>query len=326
MKTSSNEKKWLADAPSNIALIKYMGKEDRDLNSPINASLSYTIDHLLSRVELELNKEGLDRWEPLVADGFYPVRLSDFGKKRFLDHLHFLRMQFQFEGSFVIRSSNNFPADCGIASSASSFAALTLVAVQALQELTNRSGIEIDVKRISDWSRQGSGSSCRSFYKPWCFWGKEGAKTIRLPLEKLYHQVIVITDRAKEVSSSQAHQKVNSSLLYEGRVKRAEMRLDQLIESFNQGDWRKSYEICWSEFWDMHALFETSHPHFGYISEGSMKVLRLLEQYWEKYNDGPLVTMDAGANIHLLYKEEQRNYALRVKHELSDHFRVISEV
>ena len=34
---------WFAKAPSNIALIKYMGKKDAELNLPMNSSLSYTL-------------------------------------------------------------------------------------------------------------------------------------------------------------------------------------------------------------------------------------------------------------------------------------------
>lgn len=44
---------WLAHAPANIALIKYMGKKDDNSNSPDNPSLSYTLNELKSTVRLE---------------------------------------------------------------------------------------------------------------------------------------------------------------------------------------------------------------------------------------------------------------------------------
>lgn len=43
---------WLAHAPANIALIKYMGKKD-NANTPDNPSLSYTLNELKSTVRLE---------------------------------------------------------------------------------------------------------------------------------------------------------------------------------------------------------------------------------------------------------------------------------
>lgn len=44
---------WFAQAPANIALIKYMGKKDDKNNSPDNPSLSYTLNNLLTSVLLE---------------------------------------------------------------------------------------------------------------------------------------------------------------------------------------------------------------------------------------------------------------------------------
>lgn len=44
---------WFAQAPANIALIKYMGKKDENSNLPDNSSLSYTLSNLLSSVKLE---------------------------------------------------------------------------------------------------------------------------------------------------------------------------------------------------------------------------------------------------------------------------------
>ena len=45
--------RWYASAPSNIALIKYMGKTDYNGNKPTNSSLSYTLTHLNTHVEIE---------------------------------------------------------------------------------------------------------------------------------------------------------------------------------------------------------------------------------------------------------------------------------
>ena len=60
---------WLAHAPANIALIKYMGKKDESSNNPDNSSLSYTLNNLLSTVKLEKIDSAHDVWEPLVVPG-----------------------------------------------------------------------------------------------------------------------------------------------------------------------------------------------------------------------------------------------------------------
>ena len=66
---------WMADMPSNIALIKYMGKTDSSVNLPTNPSISYTLNHLLTRVELtEIDSQ--DHWLPLNSGDFVAPTLS----------------------------------------------------------------------------------------------------------------------------------------------------------------------------------------------------------------------------------------------------------
>ena len=77
----------------------------------------------------------------------------------------------------------------------------------------------------------------------------------------------------------------------------------------------------------MHALFETSNPAFGYMRSGSLDVLNFVrEQVWGKLGDGPLVTMDAGANVHLLYREDQADLARMMGRQLGEKWQVISNL
>lgn len=289
-----------AEAPSNIALIKYMGKIEGRGNLPTNSSLSWTLNGFKTRVELRPSES--DVWRPLEAASWQKVELSEKGERRFLDFFAKLKSLFAIEGNFEIRSANNFPSDCGLASSASSFAALTRAAYE-LSQL--QGGPTQDPKELADVSRQGSGSSCRSFFSPWSVWGAEGAHELELPMGALLHQVVIVDDRKKTVSSSEAHKRVAGSDLFPGRPERAERRLQDLLMAFRAQDWRQAFELCWAEFWDMHALFETSHPSFGYMTKGSMEVLNCVREWWQEKGDGPLVTMDAGANVHLLYRLDQ---------------------
>ena len=45
-----------AHAPANLAFIKYMGKACDIKNIPINPSLSWTLNHFVSTVQLEIRK------------------------------------------------------------------------------------------------------------------------------------------------------------------------------------------------------------------------------------------------------------------------------
>ena len=338
---SNGAKKWQAVAPSNIALIKYMGKTDAAKNRPTNTSLSYTLPHLRTVVELEVINETQDRWERLASfegRALEAIELSEKGAKRFLAHLGRLKEHFGFTGSFLVRSANDFPSDCGLASSASSFAALTMAALDALSALTGKPAPS--VHEAADWSRQGSGSSCRSFFAPWSVWDEQGARAVpEIPVSGLLHQCIVVDDEIKSVSSSSAHVRVASSALFAGRIERAEVRVAELtraLQGKSPEQWREAFELSWAEFWDMHALFETSKPSFGYMTPGSIEVLRYVRgATWDAtvgqpgdaaVGRGPLITMDAGPNVHLLYLPEDIEMAASVEAELSKKFKVFSNL
>lgn len=289
---------WQAERPSNIALIKYMGKKNIQNNTPSNASLSWTLQHLKTTVTLEPVVNHEDCWEALPSD--FPFVMSKKGRNKYLAHFKRLKDYFGVSDNYKIRSGNNFPADCGIASSASSFAALTEVACQAFKDIKN-----IDVYQRAQLSALGSGSSCRSFLPDWVLWDGEKISQVESPFGDLIHMVVIVGDQAKAVTSSEAHKFVSTSALFEGRTERAEQRLKVFSENMQSKNWPALYEIAWSEFWDMHALFETSNPAFGYFLSGSIEVQSLARNFWQQKGDGPLVTMDAGPNVHLLWRRDQ---------------------
>lgn len=298
-------KKWSAQAPSNIALIKYMGKDDYELNLPSNSSISYTLDQLTTTVEISLIRSHEDQWEPLGSD-----KLSEKGIERFLNHFKTLKDFYQVKDHFLIKSKNNFPRDCGLASSASSFAALTKTADITFRDLGYENGSRFATYQLS---RLGSGSSCRSFFSPWAIWKKTEVFPIEFPFKNLKHRLVTIDTMPKNVSSREAHQRIQNSLMFPDRKVRAEKRLDQLVDAMKGQNWSEVYQICWNEFWDMHALFETSMPPFRYITPKAFEALQMLHNFWEKNGDGPIVTMDAGPNIHLLFREDQDEVIDRIE-------------
>lgn len=314
--------KWFAQAPANIALIKYMGKADAQANTPSNASLSYTLNDLLSFVELESHGGEEDFWEALAMPASHPFTLSESAQNKFIAHLQFIKQELDFEGGFTIRSCNNFPADCGLASSASSFAALTKCAIRAICEIQKRD--ELDETQMAMLSRHGSGSSCRSFFTPWALWETDGRVSgVDFPVKDLIHHVVVISREPKAVPSSQAHQRVLTSPNFAGRAERAQQRLSDLQQALSSNDWQAASTVAWNEFIDMHELFTTSEPSFQYHTDAGEAVLADLERYWQKNSDGPIITMDAGPNIHLLFRRDQQDVAQEMKQTFLYHHDVI---
>jgi diphosphomevalonate decarboxylase len=263
---------------------------------------------LYTKVELEHTDRDADFFEPLAAKN--PVALSEKAVGRFLSHLDRLKKHFGIQQNFVVRSYNNFPKDSGLASSASSFAGLTRAFGNYLKEF----GREVSDQELAQLSRQGSGSSCRSFFEPWSRWdAKEGVVSgFEIPFKKIIHVALVVSADSKEVSSSEAHKKVSESPLFAGRTDRAENRLFQLMASFQSANWESAYQTCKAEFWDMMGLFHTCTPSFSYLKPGSIEILNWVDEVWKTKGDGPIVTMDAGPNVHLLFREDQIELYKRV--------------
>jgi diphosphomevalonate decarboxylase len=344
---------WVtAAAPSNIALIKYMGKQEVAGNVSTNASLSFTLDHLQTRVRVrfESGHPAAFVWRPLKASGFFEPLLSERGEARFLAHadrcLKFLSSgrndlrPMANSNSLVVESANGFPSDCGLASSASSFAALTLAVAMLAGEDTSSLNVRM---KLAELSRQGSGSSCRSFFSPWAIWKLSGAVPVEgLPEKsKIRHLAVIVDAEKKAVSSSEAHVRVASSLLFHGRVERAEERLrlvlDQLKKSGGESGvdaWNRAAHIVWAESWDMHALFESSEPPFGYFIPESVRALNIIRDLAGEMklnvNDfrEPMVTMDAGPNVHVLLWNDHHteNVVSEIKRRLGSGIRIIDSM
>ena len=326
--------KWTAEAPSNLALIKYMGKQEnfqkKDSfikNIPLNSSFSYTLNHLKTKVEIaELTESAESKALMQTASQkdqflFKPLSgesdLSIQGKKKFLDFFQFLKKTFSISGYYQITSQNNFPHSSGVASSASSFATLTLATYELAKD-RSRYFQPWSIEKLSELSSWGSGSSCRSFFSPWVLWEVKGAKpSDSFPWKNLTHELIVVNSDKKKISSTKAHALIKTSKFFKERPQRAEKRLEELFKAFREKSWVNIYKIVKEEFLDLHCLFETSSPSFSYQTSDSQNILKELFCFWDQKGDGPLITMDAGSCIHLLYRSDQEKISQDIKEKLT---------
>lgn len=292
-------------APSNIALIKYMGKIIGSGNLSTNPSLSYTLNKLTSSVVIQerLSIHNLDLWKPLDDD----FKLSIQSQNRFLKHWEYLKKYFNIEGNYTVFSGNNFPTSCGLASSASSFAALTKAAYQVS---VVKGGDKTTLLELANLSRRGSGSSCRSLFSPWVEWKGDSIKNVVIDNSyvNLQHDVLLFSTEKKKTSSSEAHKRVLKHSNFSDRIKRTENRfteLKQLLLEPNQ--FLSIQKLVWDEFMDMHQLFKTCPEPFSYLTSVIKIVLKDIKAFIISNKIKVWVTMDAGPNIHFLYTESEKD-------------------
>jgi len=305
-------------APSNIALVKYWGK--KPVQIPRNPSISLTLDACATRTRLqysprEASNEGFDIqfvFEGREKPDFLPKIQTFF--ERIEPYIPFLK-NYRFE----IQSENSFPHSSGIASSASSMAALAMCFADMESKLHGASTETIDLQKASFLARLGSGSACRSIAGKVVVWGAhertQGSSDLYGvswedkvdPVFHSYHDTILIIDRGeKAVSSSLGHQLMEGHSYAEKRFLQAHDHLDKIQEAMRTADLESFSSLVELEALSLHAMMMTSTPAYLLMQPNTLAVIRKLEQFRQDSKLHPCFTLDAGANVHLLYPESEK--------------------
>lgn len=316
-------------SPSNIALVKYWGKKEHQI--PENPSISFTLNDCKTITKLTFsrkNENGGFSFEVFLddekKDDFKPKIEIFF--KRIEAYLPFLKGY-----HFKIETSNTFPHSSGIASSASGMSALTccLMSVERLlngDEITNGYFIQ----KASFLARLGSGSACRSLEGDLVVWGKHEEINdssdlygTKYPFEvhknfKNYQDTILLVDKGeKQVSSTVGHNLMHGHPFAEERFKQASKNLSSLITVFKQGDLDGFIKIVESEALTLHAMMMTSMPYFILMKPNTLEIINKIWGYRKQTNSKVCFTLDAGANVHVLYPENETESVLKfIKNEL----------
>lgn len=145
--------KATATAHPNIALVKYWGKRDDELNLPATGSISLTLEGLSTTTTVDFD-DRLD-CDVVALDG-EPL---DHGRpyRRVVAFLDLVRKAAGIDRFARVETANDFPTASGLASSASGFAALATASAAA-------AGLDWSRPRLSALARRGSGSAARSLF------------------------------------------------------------------------------------------------------------------------------------------------------------------
>lgn len=323
------KRKFTWQAPSNIALIKYWGKEEPQI--PKNPSLSFTLNSCRTTTSVSFspldNPSGKFDFEVY----FENRKKKDFRPKiqKFLERAEkyqpFLK-NFRFE----IRSSNSFPHSSGIASSASGMAALALCLMSLEKALFPEISEEYFHQKASFLARLGSGSACRSIEGELVVWGESQAIDrssylygIKYPHDvhenfKEFQDVILLVDKGeKQVSSSLGHNLMENHPFAEKRFQQARQNILKMKKILASGDLKEFIAIVESEALTLHAMMLTSQPHFILMKPNTLSILERITEFRKKTDLNVCFTLDAGANVHVLFpKKEKQEILSFIKNEL----------
>ena len=299
-------KGWTAVAPSNIAFVKYWGKRDPASQWPANDSISMTLSQCRTTTTARPTSENFDVF---VFGGKVIDSKSNSGHKIFR-HLEMLRKDLNRESKLHICSENSFPSDCGIASSASGFAALTLSAAAALTGHGNwqdLSVVGITPERLAHWARRGSGSAGRSMFGGIVRWSAGASASeqtitqITSPSHwELSDVIVVLSDQEKPTSSSEAHLAAWGSPLFSTRIAGIPERIERVTRAILHHDIQMLGDQIECEALEMHAIAMTGQPPVNYLLQETINFTSWVRKERQRGSLPAWFTIDAGANVHMI--------------------------
>jgi diphosphomevalonate decarboxylase len=301
------------ECPSNIALIKYWGK--KPFQQPLNPSVSMTLQQSKTVISVDFcHQQKLKKMELsyLFDDGPNPAFEDRYRQylQQVSKYLPFLN-----HTELTIRSRNTFPHSAGIASSASSFGALALALCDMERSLFGTLPEETDfIEKASFLARLGSGSACRSVYGGFSLWGITGdilvsTNEAAISLDFIIHPVftdycdsiLVIDSGKKEISSSAGHRLMEHHHFAEARINQALENLKRMLVILQAGKEQAFSVLVEEEALTLHALMLTSRPGYILLKPNSLEVIDRIRQFRNTTGMPVSFTLDAGANVHLIY-------------------------
>ena len=302
-----------ASCPSNIALIKYWGKYEGQI--PANPSISFTLSNCKTETKM-IFRSGEKFSVKTFLTGKEETKFSEKIEKYFRSIEKYLPWILQ--GSFVIETENTFPHSSGIASSASGFGAIAKCLMEMDREFSGKDFF--DAKKASFLARLGSGSACRSVYDGLVVWGDvnevEGSSdlyAVKYPDEEIHpifrdfnDYVLLIHEGQKSVSSTMGHGLMNTNPYAERRFQEARENFVPMKEILKSGDLEAFMKLVEHEALTLHAMMMMSDPAFILMQTGTLQVINRVWEFRKETNLPLFFTLDAGANVHLLFPSEKK--------------------
>ena len=308
-------------APSNIALVKYWGKKENQI--PANPSISFTLNNCKTITKLEVNKKSETNdfsfdllFEGKPKEDFKPKIQKFF--ERIEKYCPFLK-----EYHFKIDTQNTFPHSSGIASSASGMAALAMNIMSLEKAINPTISDDYFYSKASFLARLGSGSACRSIKGEVVVWGthaeiNESSDLFGVEFSEIhqnfknYQDTILLVDKGeKQVSSTVGHDLMHNHPYAVRRFAQAHENLSQIKAILSSGNVEEFIKIVESEALTLHAMMMASMPYFILMKPNTLEIINKIWKFRNETQIPVCFTLDAGANVHVLYPENVKENVLQ---------------
>ncbi|MBT8085567.1 MAG: diphosphomevalonate decarboxylase [Woeseia sp.] len=279
-----------SQAQPNIALVKYWGKRDAVSNLPAAGSLSLTLDSLWTRMSVKFDESG--NADALLVNGEEaPAMLPRVS--RCLDDIVGVKRP-----CAMVSSECNFPIAAGLASSASSFAALVVAASHAF-------GLESETLEMARSAGRASGSAARSLYagivELQLADDAIAVASIAAPRDWPLTVTVAITEKsAKKIGSGPAMNiSQQTSPFYKEWISRQAQDLANARAAVESRDFAALAAVTEHNCLKMHSVMWSSRPSLVYWNSATLTCLETVRRLQA---DGvpAFFTIDAGPQVKII--------------------------
>lgn len=283
-------------AHANIALAKYWGKCDEQLNLPVVPSLSLTLDGLWT--ETTVCFDSILPADTIELNGQIP---SDREAARIIQLLDRVRSRSGVAARAQVTSTNNFPTASGLASSASGFAALAAAAARAAD-------LDLNLEDLSRLARRSSASAARSIFGGFVELaaGSVGddslcARPLPTTTWDVVMLVVIIDDGRKTISSTEGMMRsATTSPYYDEWVRKAPTWFEQVRDGVLAHNLEQVGHAMELSTFAMHACALCADPAVLYWKPTTLRVFEHIRSQRERADWKAWCTMDAGPHVKVL--------------------------
>jgi diphosphomevalonate decarboxylase len=309
-----------AQAPSNIALVKYWGKKDEQI--PCNPSISFTLKKAQTHTKFTFEKRQHSNDEFDIEVYFEGKREKSFEPKI----INFFQRIQEYSGflntyKIKIATENTFPHSSGIASSASAMASIAICIMEIEKSINPKMTNDYYYKKASFLARLGSGSACRSITDQVVLWGNTsdyressnyygvGISDVHSIFKDFQDAILLVDAGKKAISSSQGHQLMHHHPYAGQRFEEAKQNTKRMLHILKEGNLDDFIKCVEKEALSLHAMMMTSSPYFILMQPNTLEIIQKIWTFRNETNIPICFTLDAGANVHLLYPKRVADIA-----------------
>jgi diphosphomevalonate decarboxylase len=277
-----------AIANANLALVKYWGKLPGAGNQAASGSISVTLDGLATLAGVRFDpslREDRVEWRPAGPSG------------RVVEFLDRARRRLGTSSYAQVLLASTFPVAAGLASSASTFAALATATAAA-------AGAELPLSALAALAREGSGSACRSLLGGFVEWRPGSADEVAAVFPEdhwpLAVRIAVTSETPKPVSSREGMLRTARSSPYYGAwIAQSPGDLAEARSAIAARDLGRLGTLAERNCLRMHAAALASDPPLLYWEPATVAVVQEVWSLRRKGIEG-YFTIDAGPQVKVL--------------------------